>query len=185
MSGARRVHDRTILDALEAHDAAAFNATIWRITRTGLDPLRGSSASGRWSPPGEFDVLYTSFTRDGSLAEIGYRLSREPVWPSHLRHQVHTIRVATKRTLRFADVASLRPLGVDAARYESFDYTATQAIAAAAHFLEFDGLIVPSARAPVSNLVLFLDQIADDAQLVLSRSASVDWNIWRKRQRTR
>jgi hypothetical protein len=98
---------------------------------------------------------------------------------------LHTIRVATKRTLRFADVASLRPLGVDATRYESFDYTTTQAIAAAAHFLEFDGLIVPSARAPVANLVLFLDQIVDDAQLVLSRSASVNWHIWRNRRRTR
>jgi hypothetical protein len=98
---------------------------------------------------------------------------------------VHAIQVATKRTLRFVDVASLRPLGVDADRYESFDYATTQSIAAAAHFLEFDGLIAPSARAPVANLVLFLDQIVDDAQLVLSRSASVDWNIWRKRQRTR
>ena len=39
-----------------------------------------------------------------------------------------------------------------------------QAIAAAAHFLEFDGLIVPSARAPVLNLVLFLDQVVGDAQ---------------------
>ena len=46
-------------------------------------------------------------------------------------------------------------------RYEIFDYQATQAIAAAAHFLEFDGLKVPSARAPCSNLVFFTDRLAD------------------------
>jgi hypothetical protein len=185
MSGSGRVHDRDILDALETQDAVSFNAEVWRITRAGLDPLRGSAAPGRWSPAGEFDVLYTSLTRDGALAEIGYRLSLEPVWPSLIRHELHTIRVATKRTLRFADIASLRPLGVDATRYESFDYATTQAIAAAAHFLEFDGLIVPSARAPVPNLVMFLDQIVDDAQLVLSRSVAVDWNTWRRRRRVR
>jgi hypothetical protein len=37
----------------------------------------------------------------------------------------------------------------------------------------------------VANLALFLDQILDDAQLVLSRSVAVDWNTWRKRRRAR
>jgi hypothetical protein len=95
------------------------------------------------------------------------------------------ITAMTQRTLRFADVTGLRSLGVDAGRHESFDYKATQAIAAAAHFLEFDGLIVPSARAPVSNLVLFLDQVVGDAQPVLSQSVPVDWDAWRKIRRGR
>jgi RES domain-containing protein len=183
MSGSGRVHDRDILDALERQEASSFTGDVWRITRGGLDPLRGSATHGRWSPPGEFDVLYTSLTDEGALAEIGYRLSLEPIWPSRMRHELHTISVTTQRTLRFADVANLRPLGVDTARYESFDYTTTQTIAAAAHFLEFDGLIVPSARAPVSNLVLFLDQILDDTQLVLTRGVPVDWQTWRNRRR--
>ncbi len=128
-------------------------------------------------------MLYSSLERDGALAEIGFRLSLEPVWPSRVRHELHTINATTQRTLRFADVASLRPLGGDAARHESFDSKATQAIAAAAHFLEFDGLIVPSSRTPVSNLVLFLDQVVGDAQLILSQSVPVDWDAWRKTRR--
>jgi hypothetical protein len=77
--------------------------------------------------------------RDGALAEIGYRLSLEPVWPSRIEHEIHVIAVDAERTLRFADVAALAPLGVDPARYRSFEYTASQAIAAAANFLGMTG----------------------------------------------
>ncbi len=81
--------------------------------------------------------------------------------------------------MKFASVASLVPLGVDAARYGSFDYGATQAPAAAAHFLSFDGLIVPSARHRSSNLVVFMDRPAG-ASLELKESHDVDWDDWRK-----
>lgn len=180
MTDSGRVHDRAILDALDALTPEPFAGSVWRITRKGREPLRGSSAHGRSSPSGEFEVLYTSLERKGALAEIGYRLSLEPVWPSRLEHEIHLIEAQTERTLRFADVGSLVGLGVDAAKYESFDYTATQAIAAAAHFLEFDGLIVPSARAPCSNLVIFLDRITAGCRLGVRRSELVDWAAWRK-----
>lgn len=182
MAGLERVHDRGILDALDALPQEAFTGEVWRVTRKGRDALRGSSANGRWSQGGAFEVLYTSLERDGALGEIGYRLSLEPVWPSRLAHEIHTIGVRTRRTLRFADVASLESLGVVAARYESFDYVASQAIAAAAHFLEFDGLIVPSARAPCANLVVFLDRLTVGAQFELRRTVPVDWTEWRKRR---
>jgi hypothetical protein len=175
-----RVHDRAILDALDAIDPETFEGDVWRVTRKGRDALRGSSAHGRWSPAGEFEVLYTSLLREGALAEIGYRLSLEPVWPSRLQHEIHTIDAKTVRTLRFANVASLGPLGVDVARYETFEYGATQAIAAAAHFLEFDGLIVPSARASCSNLVAFIDRVSEGGWLELKRTDLVDWAAWRK-----
>ena len=114
-------------------------------------PLRGSSAHGRWSPNGEFEVLYTSLKRDGALAEIGYRLSLEPIWPSRIQHDLHKIGIRTEKTLQFADVAALQSLGVNPAKYPGFDYTATQAITSAAHFLGLDGLLVPSARTPCTK----------------------------------
>jgi RES domain len=180
MIGRRPVHDRSILDAIEAIDPEPFFGQVWRVTRKGRDPLRGSAANGRWSPSGgEFEVLYTSLARDGALAEIGYRLSLEPVWPSRLEHEVHLIEVATERTLKFASVESLAPLGVAITRYHTFEYQATQAIAAAAYFLEFDSLIVPSARFPCANLVIFTERATG---LVLRSSQEVDWDSWRQRQ---
>lgn len=179
----RRVHDRAILDALEAMAAEAFAGEVWRITRSGRDALRGSTALGRWWPGGEPEVLCTSLERAGAMAEIGYRLSLEPVWPSRLRHELHRIGVRTQRTLRFADVAALVPLGVGAASWEGFDYAAPQAIAAAAHFLEFDGMLVPSARAACTNLVVFLDHAGEALELI--GSEAVDWEVWRRKRGVR
>ena len=182
MTSSGRVHDRAILDALDTMDAVPFDGTVWRIVRTGLEPTRGSAASGRWSPGGSVEVLYTSQEREGALSEIGYRLSLEPVWPSRIQHEIYAISAKGERCLRFADIASLGPLGVDVPRYESFDYDATQTLAAAAHFLEFDGLIVPSARHASANLVVFMDREIAASLEVRSRE-SIDWTAWRRRRR--
>jgi hypothetical protein len=183
MSGLSRRHDRELLDALESRAAEAFSGEVWRVTAKGRDALRGSAAGGRWSPQGEFEVLYTSLARAGALAEIGYRLSLEPVWPSRLEHEIHRITARTANSLRLADMASLSALGVDAARYAGFEYAATQAIAAAAHFLDFDGLIVPSARSAELNLVVFAEKLDIGARLTVEASERVDWAAWRSRQR--
>ena len=180
---AGRVHDRAILDALEAIAAESVDARVWRVMRKGREPLRGSAAGGRWSPIGEFEVLYTSLEKQGALAEIGYRLSLEPVWPSRLEHELHAFDVHTERSLRFANLDQLAPLGVDIARYQSFEYAATQAIAAAAHFLEFDGLIVPSARYDCFNFVLFLDRLGGSHIEIVS-TEELDWADWRRSRRS-
>ena len=124
-------------------------------------------------------MLYTSLERDGALAQIGYRLSLEPVWPSRIEHEIHRLAVETERTLRFADLAHLAPLGIDVARYHTFEYQASQAIAAAAYFLEFDSLIVPSARFRGANLVVFTERVTG---LTLKKSEAVDWGAWRRRR---
>jgi RES domain-containing protein len=151
------------------------------VVREGRDPLLGSSPGGRWSVPGGFEVLYTSLSEAGALAEIGYRLSLEPVWPSRLRHTVHRIAAVTERTLRLATLSALTPLGVDAERYRSFDYGPTRAVAAAAQFLGFDGMIVPSARAEALNLVVFLEGF--QGALRVEESGAVDWDAWRGERR--
>jgi len=180
MSGRQPVHDRSILDALEAIDPEPFSGEVWRVTRKGREALRGSTANGRWSPSsGEFEVLYTSLERDGAVAEIGYRLSLEPVCPSRIDHEIHLIEVEAERTLRFVDLDSLAPLGVEIARYHTFEYQATQAIAAAAYFLEFDSLLVPSARFHCANLVIFTERATG---LVLKNSHAVDWDAWRRQR---
>ena len=182
MGTSGRVHDRAILDALDGMEPAPVDAAVWRITRAGRDPIRGSAANGRWSPGGTVEVLYTSLERDGALAEIGFRLSLEPVWPSRIEHEIHEIGVKTIRTLQLADIHGLAAYGVDVSRDESFDYDATQALAAAAHFLEFDGLLVPSARHPSTNLVIFMDRDAATS-LHVKHTDLVDWSAWRKRRR--
>jgi hypothetical protein len=186
MSPPHRVHDRAILDALELIGGVAFDARVWRVTRTGRPPVRGSTASGRWSPPSEFEVLYTSLEKDGALGEIGHRLSLEPVWPSRVHHDVSEIEIHLDRALRLDDLAVLSTLGIDPARYESYEYTATQALAAAANFLGFDGLLVPNARHASTNLVVLLENLDPGFSPTTLSSDPVDWAAWRnQRSRTR
>jgi hypothetical protein len=54
---------------------------------------------------------------------------------------------------------SLIRLGIDESKFSSLDHARCQEIGAAAHFLEFDSLIVPSARWPCLNVVLFMDRL--------------------------
>ena len=180
MGGLSRQHDRELLDALESHRSEAVSGETWRITAKGRDALRGSTAGGRWSPPGEFEVLYTSLARGGALAEIGYRLSLEPVWPNRLEHELHRITARTSKSLRFTDVSSLSILGVDVRRYATFEYSVTQAIAAAAFFLDFDGLIVPSARCAelIADLVSTISLKRSTQNLQRSKRRPADYPIF-------
>jgi len=170
-------HDSALLDALSGYTPITFSGEVWRITRKGLEPLRGSTAHGRWSAGADIEVLYTSLEREGALAEIGFRLGLEPVWPSRMEHEIHRLNVGVERALKLADFRALEELGVDTSRFAGFDYSQTKAIAAAAHFLEFDGLIVPSVRSTAQNLVLFKDRVKS---LKLMASEAVDWVKWRK-----
>lgn len=173
----RRARELELLDALDALEPITVDRIVWRAVRDGRDPLLGHPAGGRWDP-GQFDVLYTSFNPDGAIAEIHFHLSRQPVFPSKINFYLHEIKVMTSKTLRFADLRELRVLGVDEKDYSSVLYRRTQLIGDAAHFLGFDGIIVPNARWECLNLVVFPDRISP-GDLELKGSSLIDWASWR------
>ena len=166
-------HDRALLDALDVAPVS-FHGIVWRIARVGRDPLRGSTLAGRWNG-GDYSILYTACERDGALAEIGFRLSLEPIWPSRLQHMLHEIKVDCERVIDLSDLSALEGLGVVTSRYQSFDYSVTSRISAAAAFLEFDAMLVPNARFKCNNLVIFNER---PNNLELVESTSVDWDDW-------
>ncbi len=166
-----RIHDSELLDALEQLEPKPFTGSSFRIVPERRDPIQArlTGSGGRWDD-GQFPVLYTSIDSGTAIAEVKYHLSRQPIFPSKVSLLLYELEVVTKRTLKFLDVEELTPLGVDAAHYSISDYSqvkknvypSTQAIGSAAHFLEFDGLIVPSARGEGSNLLLFMDRLPGD-----------------------
>ena len=170
-------HDRALLDALDVV-ATQFSGTVWRIAQVGRDPLKGSSLSGRWSG-GDYSVLYTACEKDGALAEIGFRLSLEPIWPSRLQHLLHEIKVDCEKVIDLGNLPALERLGVTTSKYQSLDYSVTARISAAAAFLEYDAMLVPNARFTCSNLVIFNER---PNSLELVTSSPVDWNAWRSRK---
>jgi len=179
-SGSRKARDVGLTDALDKCVPQTFQGPVWRAVRDGRDPLSPSPSHSRWCN-GTFDVLYTSLTMDGAIAEIDALLSLQPVFPSKMRWRVFEIAAIAPRTLYLADFAALANLGVDVARYRDRNYSRSQEIADVASFLGFDGLIVPNARWDCNNLVLFTDRLApDDLSLATSTGMELDWPAWRK-----
>jgi hypothetical protein len=177
----RRARDLKLLDALDAFAREAVEGEVWRLVRSGREPTLGSPSRSRWCN-GSFDVLYTSFERDGAIAEIHALLSLQPVFPSKDAWFANKLRIKSTQTLRLADLLTLSRMGVDTARYSERDYGRTQDIADAAYFLGFDGLVAPSARWPCLNLVLFTDRIPpSQVEVVEKPEEPVRWEEWRKR----
>ncbi len=176
----RRARDLELLDAIDAFKREPFARPVWRVAREGREPILGAATNSRWCD-GTFDALYTSLDRDGALAEIHALLSSQPVFPSNIRSYVHKLAIDAKATLRLADLPTLAKLGVNVERYRERDYTKTQAIADAAYFLGFDGLVAPSARWDCLNAVLFTDRVAPGGIAVLdTEKRPVDWRAWRQ-----
>ena len=125
-------------------------------------------------------VLYGAAEQDGAIAEINFHLNLgQSVFPSRMRHDLFELAVKARRTLMLADMEQLKRLGVDDSRYRELLYTRTQEIGAAASFLGFDGLIVPSARWNCQNIILFLDVI-DLEEIRTTSSQPVNWKAWRQ-----
>jgi RES domain-containing protein len=172
--------DLGLLDAIDACPREPFDGRVWRVVREGRDPAIGSPSQSRWCD-GAFDVLYTSLERDGAIAEIHAFLSAQPVFPSKPVWFRHELKVRASRSLRIADLAQLQKLGVDTGSYKERRYKQTQDIADAAYFLDFDGLVVPSARWPCHNLVLFTARLQpEDIKVVPAGTQHIDWSTWRK-----
>jgi RES domain-containing protein len=179
MSDVRKARDLALLDAIDALPREVLRKTVWRVAREGRDPLLGASSYSRWCNA-SFDVLYASFERDGAIAEAHALLLSQPVFPTKPNWFVHQITVGCDRLLRIADWEVLRRLGVDTAAFRGRDYGRTQEIADAAYFLDFDGLLAPSARWECTNLVVFTDKLGSDALVgVKCDGKPIDWSSWR------
>ena len=173
------LHDPELLEQLDARPSILFEDSIFRATRLNLDPLAPSTRGGRWAPPDEIPVLYTSLSRDGAIAEIVHHWMQLTPLPSKPL-LVHELDVSTRTTLRLLK-ADLVEFGVPISNYHSVNYRRTQEIGAAVAFLEHDGLIVPSARWESENLVLFSENHGIEERLHINDSQEIDWRTWASR----
>lgn len=179
----RKRRDSALIDAIEAITPAVYSGTVWRIVRQGRDATQCSRSGGRWDD-GTFDVLYTSQQREGAVAEMHFHLMRgQPVMPSRVRYNLFEIDLTLDRALKLLDLATLQKVGLDTARYGQLsyeekhaEYPRSQDIGEAAHFLDYDGLIVPSARHDCLNVVAFCDRIPPAALMTKIDHGEIDWS---------
>jgi RES domain-containing protein len=176
--------DSALIDTIRSVPPTPFSGQAWRIVREGRDPLQCGRPGGRWDD-GSFDVLYTSLAKEGAIAEMRFHLQRgQPVFPSQVRYELHELFVSMAAALRFLSVASLAQLGISPATYGQLsyqgrvmEYPRTQDIAEVAHFLEFDGLLVPSARHDCLNAVIFCDRRELPGPAAVHNHGIVNWSL--------
>jgi RES domain-containing protein len=183
----RNVRDSKLIDALEEADAEPFEGSIWRVVREGKDPCLCASPGGRWDDR-TFDVLYTATERDGAIAEMNFHLLRgQPVIPSKVRYKIFELAISLSRLLTLPTLDHLSKLGLDASKFgqlsyddREHEYPRTQDIAETAHFLGYDGVLVPSARWNSANIIVFCDRLPAGALHVVHDHGLIDWPSWRR-----
>lgn len=192
MANHSRRRDSRLIDAIEAIEPIRYEGPLWRVVRDGRDPSTCSSSGGRWDD-GTFEVLYTALERDGAIAEMYFHLKRgQPIFPSQVQYRVHEIHSKLERALKLLDLQALGSLGLDVSAFgrlsyveRAGEYPRSQDIGEVAHFLEFDGLIVPSARWSSHNAVIFCDYVSPDARTADADHGLVDWAHWEDENRDR
>lgn len=177
------IRDLQLRDSIAELPAVEWSGFVYRACWEGRDVLQGSSGGGRWCPRNSFEVLYTSLDKNGAIAEVDAWLSEMTPRPDR-PISVHKIDVQTKKTTTIADLDVLAHLGVDVTRYTERFYGRTQQIGDAVHFLENDGMLVPSARWECLNLVLFGGNHFGDQTLRSVESEIVDWDLWSAQYRS-
>jgi RES domain-containing protein len=170
------IHDAELVDRLADFPTESFQGRVFRATRQRLDPLAASGYGGRWSPVGGPSALYTSFLREGALAEVSFHWGQQTPRPTKPA-AVHALEVSAPRALRLVR-ASLEQLGVDMAEYQAHNLPRTQSIGAAVEFLGYDGLIAPCARWACDNLILFPESMSFGGSLECVEREEVDWLVW-------
>lgn len=152
------LHDPQLLDALEACVVpSGWDASVWRRAFTDREPLSPNSRGARWNPAG-VDALYCALTPEGAEIEHESMLKRQPIPPSKPRHtvEIRTV-IASVADLRAPEALKPAGLGPDDLTQEAWE--ATRRVGAAAAWLGMGALVVPSARHPDGNIVIFVNNL--------------------------
>lgn len=159
------IRDKDLLDALESKDREEFSGTVWRSVKQGRYAEECGRSGGRWDDR-QFDVLYTSLSENGAIAERRFHLFRgQPFPPSKIQYELFQLHVELKFTITFKSLEELNAVGMNTTHYgaasyvdRAGEYPRSQEVAEACFFLGADGIIVPNARHDSLNLIVFCDQ---------------------------
>lgn len=174
------LHDSELIEQLLKITHEPFTGEVYRTTGVNADPTAFSTSGGRWAIPeessGGFSILYTSFDRDGSIAEVAsYLKLLTPIPLKPLK--VSKLSISAERAIR-VDESHFQSLGIDPEKYAERNYESTQLVGAAVNFLQLDCLIAPSARWRCNNLMIFANNHSLASKLEVIGSEIVEPPDW-------
>ena len=160
------IHDPALLDELERLVTQPYSGRAWRHMFNGIDPQLPNARGARWNPPGTA-AIYLSLDAATAIAEADHSLNTQPVRPTPKSRELYEVEIVLQRVLDLREGGALERVGVDADALVRLPPDECQAVGGGAAWLNCDGLLVPSARAPGSNLVAFVDHMDPDATLII------------------
>ena len=166
--------EKALVDRLQLLTPAPWRGIVYRHMLGDREPLLPNTRGARWNPPG-VDALYTSLERATALAEGDNLIAMQPV-RIEVKRVLHRIRVSLRSVLHLGEAALLHELGVDERALSNPDHTVCRKVGHAVAWLEHDGLIIPSVRANGFNLVVFVNNQDEQAELKATDSEVIDWS---------
>ena len=151
-----------LLDRVQAVGPAPWAGQAFRHMFRDYPPDAENTRGARWNPAG-VAAIYTSLARDGVVAEAEHQIAVQPIRP-RARRTIYTLELTLVSVLDLTDPDLLQDLGVGRAELEADDMVACREVGGAAHWLDHDGLLVPSARSSHTNLVIFPANRPPDAR---------------------
>ena len=146
------IFDPKLLDQLQSLDPTPWAGQAYRYIVGENLPTKANTRGARWNPP-SVAAIYTALDRETLLAELDYRLSLDVVRPKEIF--AYTISIELHNVLDLTPPGVLADVGLSMDELGDIDYRRCQEVGGAVDWLEHDGLLVPSARADGSNLVVF------------------------------
>ena len=141
-----------IVERVNELGPSTWSGTMHRHTSLGRDPLSGEGArrlGGRWNPRGVFSTIYLAQPEFTAIRELEHAAAAASMFLDDLLavgRELHTIEVEAVEVLDLRDPSRLLAVGLSPDDVGDADQTACQAVGHAAWFLEFAGVLAPSAR---------------------------------------
>lgn len=154
------VPNESLLQAIDSIGRTTWTGETFRYTTARREPLSGEGArrfGGRYNPPDLFPTIYlgqpiAACMREVERAAEDRHLTVEGMLS--VPHALHTIDVARIEVLDLTDPAAQELVGLEASDLTG-DWAPCQAVGHAAWFLEFHGVLAPSAVGAGVTLALF------------------------------
>jgi RES domain-containing protein len=171
--------DEDVVQHVNDAGTTAWSGLAYRFTNARRDPLSGEGSyefGGRWNPRGVFAAIYLALPQATAMLEFQRRAeaaAMDPLDMLRAGYILHTIEVHDLPVLDLRDEQALAAVGLGQEDITAEDWTACQSVGHAAWFLEYGGVLAPSAAGHGFVLTVFESRL-EPRQLTVNESIRLD-----------
>lgn len=176
--------DEAVVQQVNDLGTSNWSGTVYRYTSAVYEPLSGEGAyrfGGRWNPRRVFPTIYLAEPLRACMREFGRAAQAAAIDPAAMIRRgfvLHTIAVADLPVIDLRSPEALAFVGLSLEDIADEDWSACQTVGHAAWFLEFGGVLAPSATGDGFVLAAFEGRL-QSGQLTVRTSHPLDEETYR------